>query len=45
MLLRQPVARAMPVDRLPKEHLIVLNGMPADYQLKPGDKVKIVDDR
>jgi predicted Zn-dependent protease len=39
------LARMMQVDRLQKEQLIVLNGMPADYQVKPGDKVKIVTDR
>jgi predicted Zn-dependent protease len=39
------LARMMQVERLPKEQLIVLNGMPADYQVKPGDKVKIVSDR
>lgn len=39
------LARTMAVERLQKEQLIVLNGMPADYQLKPGDKVKVITDR
>ena len=37
--------RQMQVDRLPREELIVLNGMPNEYQIKPGDQVKIVTDR
>jgi predicted Zn-dependent protease len=41
----ESLARAMPVDRLQKEQLTVLNGMPADYQLKPGDKVKVISER
>ena len=37
--------RQMQVDRLPREQLVVLNGMPNEYQVKPGDQVKIVTDR
>jgi predicted Zn-dependent protease len=37
--------RQMQVDRLPREQFIVLNGMPNEYQIKPGDQVKIVTDR
>jgi predicted Zn-dependent protease len=39
------LASAMPVAQLRREHFIVLNGMPADYRLKPGDKVKVISDR
>jgi predicted Zn-dependent protease len=39
------LARSMPLDRLQREQLIVLNGMPANYELKPGDQVKVVRDR
>lgn len=39
------LARTMPVSQFPKEQLIVLNGMPPDYQLKPGDKVKVISAR
>jgi predicted Zn-dependent protease len=39
------LARAMPIDRFQKEQLVVLNGMPTDYRLKPGDKVKVISER
>jgi hypothetical protein len=35
----------MPIDRFQKEQLVVLNGMPTDYRLKPGDKVKVISER
>lgn len=41
----ESLARAMPVENLHKERFLVLNGMPSDYRLGPGDKVKVISER